>query len=77
MTDFLIVEERNQSIGAAVWNAPASTYNAINTMAKLIQELYKLQGLDIIQPMTVTQTQRVVDDINLALGQNINIEVTI
>ncbi len=41
-----------------------------------VQELYKLQGLDVDNPMTVTPTQRSVDNINLDIsgdGENVTV----
>lgn len=66
----MIVNETTslQNVVNGVWNSPRSDHNADDTMAKMLQELYKLQGLDINEPLTITQTQRVVDDVNLALG---------
>lgn len=55
----------NNSAGLIVVRQGSGLTTEESTM---LRELWKLQGLDINQPLTMTQAQRIVDNINLALG---------
>lgn len=66
----LIVVDRGNSsaIADAVWNADKTTYTNADSMGLALCELYQIHGLDINEPLTVTQAQMLVAAIDLTLG---------
>lgn len=73
----LTIEERNGSIACAVLDDLSDDHLVDGSIGKIFDELYKLQGMKLGKPMTVTRTSRVVDDVTLELTGDGQVTTTV
>lgn len=74
----VLTTEQIDMIAGSVKTGLQLYLNTINTELALILEIYKIYGLQGFKPLTVTQTERSVDEIFQTIFQNsINKSTTI
>ncbi len=73
----LTVVEKNESIARSVLDALSNDHLKAGSIGKVMEELYKLQGMKSGEPMTVTRTSRVAGDVVLDITGDGQVSTTV